>query len=96
MKIIRLSESCCGIRFRVVGTPEDKNWTVRDGREPWCELTVSKEIYSSGQETGRLLVTSFGGEVWPSAWPSLFCCSKNAMQSNGSEVTTKGRQLLGV
>jgi hypothetical protein len=94
MEITRLPDSVVGKRYRVCGEPENKNWTVREGREPWCEITVTEEAYSDGKPTGRLLVTSFGGEVWPAAWPSIFSCHPNAMTANGTVVTEKGRKLL--
>jgi len=94
MQITRLVNSVTGKRYRICGEPENKKWKVREGKEPWCEITVSEEAYSNGQLTGRLLVTSFGGELWPSAWPTLFSCHPNAMTSNGTIVTEKGRKLL--
>lgn len=96
MEITRLADSLVGKRFRICGEPESNRWKAREGQEPWCEITVSEEVYASGKKTGQLLVTSFGGEVWPSAWPSLFSCHPNAMTSNGTVVTEKGRKLLGI
>lgn len=90
MEVTRLRDSVTGKRYRICGEPENKTWTVREGREPWCEITVSEEAYSDGKLTGRLLVTAFGGEVWPSAWPSMF----NAMTANGIVVTENGHKLL--
>jgi len=94
MEISRLRDSLVGKRYRICGEPENKTWTVREGKEPWCEITVSEEVYSDNKPTGRLLVTSFGGELWPSAWPSMFACHPNAMTSNGTIVTENGRKLL--
>lgn len=85
-----IQDGITGKRYRIVGDPENKKWTVRAGQDPWCELTITEERYASGLPTGTLLVTTFGGEVWPNAWPSLFAnCGRHRI-----EVTAAGRALL--
>lgn len=53
-----------GMSFRIVGEPEAESWrkSLRPDREPWCEVNMTKDGH----------VTTYGGEVWPTAWPSLF------------------------
>lgn len=50
-------------RFKLVGGELAEEWAknVRPGAVPWCVVKVS------GNQ-----VVSYGGEVWPCAWPSLF------------------------
>lgn len=54
-------------RLRLVGGDLAKMTEVRKGREAWCEVVV---WLSGDGETGG--VRSFGGEVWPMAWPDIF------------------------
>ncbi len=51
-------------RYRVEGGELAPAWAsaVRPGNVAWCEISV----YPDG------VVGSYGGEVWPSAWPELF------------------------
>lgn len=76
--------------------------------EPWCRITVgNRQQYVSlhertpGASEWRFttvlgdLVSSFGGEVWPAAWPALFECSRGTAQSGPQTKPTKlGRELL--
>ncbi len=97
MQVTKLGYSVVGQRFRIVGEPEAESWkkSLREGHEPWCEFTVSEEVYSNSKPTGRLLVSAFGGELWPSAWPSMFSCHPNAMTANGTVLTEHGKKVLG-
>lgn len=66
-------------RLRVEGGDLAPAWasTLRDGRTPWCEVTVYLD-----EEGGS--VGSFRGEVWPGAWPELFDC--RPAQRDGAPV----------
>lgn len=48
-------------RYRIVGAPINPEWTVREGAEPWCEITT----WGIGDKRS---IGSFGGEMWPGAW----------------------------
>jgi hypothetical protein len=66
MKLTFVETDCVGTdRFRVIGEPTDKawfeDWTKRGRPEPSCEFTIFRD---------RLL--SYGGNLWPLAWPELF------------------------
>jgi hypothetical protein len=52
--------------FHVEGGTIDPAWTVRPGKTAWCRVTIWVDAH------GELEVGSFGGEIWPSAWPQLF------------------------
>lgn len=64
-KITYLGPAACldGKRFRLEGGTlrQDFAETLRPGHVAWCEITVY------GDHLG-----SYGGEVWPMAWPELF------------------------
>jgi hypothetical protein len=59
-KIINLGSICGATRYRLEGGTIAPGWNPRG--PVWCEFTLGADgcIYS------------FGGEVWPLAWPSLF------------------------
>lgn len=84
LRVTFLCRTPTGGRFRIVGEPEAENWKrlARPDREPWCEV----DVVANGK------VTSFGGELWPSAWPSLFNVEKYV--SLGTTLTVKGRQTF--
>jgi hypothetical protein len=76
-------------RFRLEGGTLAEGWEPREGRRAWCELTVSTK---RGAE-GRLYVTTYGGEVWPGAWPHLFT-SARAFGAPATWLTKEGETLL--
>lgn len=71
-------------RFRLTADPEVPDWTVRQGNDPACEFSV----LPSG------LVLSYGGEVWPGAWPSLFHILPRTTSGQQTILTDKGRELI--
>lgn len=63
--IIRIEQgSLRSERFAIRGDAESQEWidTLRPPEEAWCEITLW-----DGEHVG-----SYGGSVWPMAWPSLF------------------------
>ena len=74
-------------RYRIVGGSLAAGWKARDGREAWCEITV----YQHGDE---LTLGSFGGEVWPAAWPALFVVGPRTIHGQTTKVTERGAELL--
>lgn len=78
-------------RFRVESDAADlaPAWaaSLREGRTPWCEVS----IYPDG------FVGSYGGEVWPMAWPTYFeGCPGPAGQRGGVQLTEEGRVVFGL
>jgi hypothetical protein len=57
-----------------------------DLETPWCEFT----IWYQGNQLG-----SYGGSVWPSAWPQLFESHTGSAQSGPFTLATaEGLQLI--
>lgn len=84
-------------RFRLVGGDLAPDWVqYRTQRRPepgrheeaWCEVTVHPDGF----------IGSYGGAVWPSAWPELFAPipPSAAYGSGGFRLTLKGRIHLGL
>jgi len=62
IRLIEKTEYCK--TYRVEGTPTCPEWLASlRGRPPYSEFTVYN---------GNDHLTSYGGEVWPTAWPELF------------------------
>ncbi len=78
-----LYDSC---KYRFVGEPETEDWkaSLKPGREPYCEVNIDN----------RGVVRSYGGEVWPSAWPSLFQIGQPSIYGVETKLTPKGAALL--
>lgn len=78
-----------GTRYRIEGGEIDARWaeTLRRGHTPWCEFTVTGDGIS---------LSSYGGEVWPTAWPRFFQApTKRTIYNNGHiYLTDEGRALL--
>jgi hypothetical protein len=80
-------------RYRLVGGDLAPAWADRvpPGTEAWCEITV----WDAEDGAPGSFVGSFGGEVWPSAWPHLFTGHKGNAQSGAyTTITTDGLRLL--
>ena len=73
-RFVLLSRDADRVRYRVCGGTLASEWaaTARPGIPAWCEFVVYD---------GDPRVTSFGGEVWPSAWPELFGSSSGTAQT---------------
>jgi hypothetical protein len=86
-------------RYRVEGGEVTPEWSEGLGRHrgafpgcqtpdgvPWCEFT----IWYSGNQLG-----SYGGAVWPSAWPHLFESHSGTAQSGPFTLATaEGLRLI--
>ena len=102
--ITKIGETICGQRFRIVGEPDveesTRKWRQgREGRhdvEPWCEVTIFAQKYASGEPTGEFMVGSYGGELWPSAWPSLFNVGPRTIYGQETKLTPAGRAAFGL
>lgn len=74
--------------YRIVGEPTSHNWRIAAKFKPaWCEFT----IYNDGDQ-----LSSYGGEVWPSAWPELFTALPSSVQGGSGriKITDACRVLL--
>lgn len=60
----------------------------RHGRTAWCEVSVDKS------QDGTQSLGSYGGEVWPEAWPALFCRINRGTHGGWFELTDEGRALF--
>jgi len=69
--------------FRVEGGTVAPSWTPRPGKTPWCEISVRGDFLSS-----------YGGEVWPTAWPDLFAAPTKRTLHNGGHVYLTPAGLL--
>jgi hypothetical protein len=72
-------------RYRIEGGEIAGGWKVREGRQAWCEFT----IYNDGNA-----LASFGGEVWPGAWPDIFDVGPRSVHGQTTTLTEKGRKLV--
>lgn len=75
-------------RYRLEGGDLREDWaaSLRPGRTAWCEISIWD---------GSDLLGSFGGEVWPMAWPALFESGKGTSQTGPwTRVTPAGRAAL--
>ena len=83
--IERVPSNCA--RYRVVAQPETQEWldalAERGNPEPWCEFSV----WDGSQQLG-----SYGGEVWPGAWPTWFTKIPGSVQG-GSAASPSPRPV---
>jgi hypothetical protein len=77
-------------RYRFEGGTLRDDWAkvLKPGRTPWCEITVAD---GSG---GNPWVCSYGGEVWPMAWPELFTLADCGTAGSHHEFTPAGLAAL--
>jgi hypothetical protein len=64
-RVVLLSRDGNRSRYRIEGGTLDGAWAefVRPGLPVWCEIVVYD---------GDPRIVSYGGYVWPTAWPALF------------------------
>lgn len=74
-------------RYRIEGGNLTPEWAkmVRPGNVAWCEISV----WGDGADRS---VGSYGGEVWPTAWPHLFLLK--GPRSSGVRLTEAGLAAL--
>jgi len=91
-------DTCGSHRFRIVGEPTADNWkkerAERPDKEPWCEVSIwPKDVHAVDSELCDHL-GSYGGELWPSAWPELFYHNKPTAQQGPVTYLTELAQEL--
>lgn len=76
-------------RYRISGGDIAPDWAEacsERGEEPQCEVT----IWGGGDQLG-----SYGGTVWPSAWPELFESHRGSAQSGPFTLLTDlGKRMI--
>lgn len=72
-------------RYRLEGGTLDPEWaaSLRPDEVAWCEVTTT-----DGKHLG-----SYGGSVWPGAWPDLFTPTR-IMGNPVTLITDAGKALL--
>lgn len=86
--IQRLRSDQFDTRYRAEGGELAENWRalLRPGESAWCEFTVLRDGTSVG---------SYGGSVWPTAWPALFrTLAPTAQVPNAVKLTGAGLRWL--
>lgn len=71
--------------FQIIGDPESRDWIdhLRPPESAWCSFSLW-----DGEHVG-----SYGGSVWPMAWPSLFALvGPRGRQSHA--LTDAGREAI--
>jgi hypothetical protein len=74
--------------YLLIGGDVRADWLkgVHPPDAPWCEITVWSDLSQVG---------SYGGTVWPSAWPALFESHRGTAQSGPFTIITElGQELL--
>lgn len=74
--LISRSDSLGRSTYRLDGGTVAAGW-LRPGKEAWCEVT----LYDVCRREDGWYLTSFGGEVWPAAWPALFESGRGTAQT---------------
>lgn len=80
--------------YRAEGPVSCPTWraSLREGRAPYCYFS----IWSGPDRDGDML-SSYGGEVWPTAWPELFQALPASVAEGSGRIrlTPAGRAALG-
>jgi hypothetical protein len=73
-------------RYRLEGGTIADSWKAKEDGA-WCEVS----IWSDGPE-----LSSYGGQVWPMAWPALFEALPSSAQlgSGRVQLTDLGREVF--
>lgn len=74
-------EKKCWTEYKITGIPTNPKWGTKEG---WCRFT----IYDQSNQ-----LSTFGGELWPGAWPEIFETLPPTIYS-GANVNIKDRSLL--
>ncbi len=72
-------------RLRIEGGILAEGWAPRPGHAAWCNMVV--HLSEDGESGG---VRSFGGEVWPAAWPHLFAVGPRTKDGQAINLTDEG------
>lgn len=87
--------------YKIHGSPTSDNWK-RPGKAPlecWCNISINGGIFGGVAITPETFptpwVSSFGGEVWPGAWPELFIAPpRNNYACGPNTLTPLGLQIF--
>lgn len=81
-----LQEGALVTRYRLEGGDMDARWAPPEGKLAWCEISVWND------DPGR--VSTYGGEVWPTAWSRFFKVLLPSQGGRGLMITDEGQRLL--
>lgn len=79
-------------RYRLQGGDIRQDWRERcDERAEvaWCEVTIWEHNSEPGTALG-----SYGGTVWPSAWPEIFSVGPRTTHGQVTSLTDAGKALI--
>lgn len=78
-------------RFRVMGGQLREDWREHHAKRyqdpPYCEVSLHGADHC---------VVSYGGSVWPSAWPALFRLVSRGTHGQNFYLTSEGAALFGL
>lgn len=78
-------------RFRLEGGTIAPGQEPRTGLAAWCEIT----LHGHGRAAEGWYLASYGGEVWPAAWPALFEGGRGSASTGPwTRTTAVGLRLL--
>lgn len=88
IKATLIRKTALGNLYLIQGAPTNPEWLknlhVLPG-EAWCEVTIARDGW----------ISSFGGEVWPGAWPEFFTSVPNNNYACGSHgLTPAGQNVI--
>ncbi len=66
--------------YRLFGRPEVAKWGTEPG---YCDCSIRDGV-----------VQSYGGQLWPSAWPSIFNVGPRTIYGQRTELTDAGKALI--
>lgn len=87
-------------RFRISGGEIATDWKQaheeRYGKDsdeiPYCEFTINNKEFLNQE---KMFISSYGGSVWPSAWPELFqSFTGSAYTGSFVLLTNQGRVMV--
>lgn len=82
--------------FQLLGVPVAGDWYaswVKRGKSyPYCEVS----IWFDGEIRAGMSLSSYGGELWPTAWPDYFLGPATSNKNTVGQIylTAKGAELL--
>ena len=98
-KVRRVADAMDGLvgcKTYVLETDEGvtERWMTEQNRKKLADGgTLSCRISIFTRDGARFL-SSYGGDVWPSAWPFLFVARRPSVQGAGHDITPEGLRLL--
>lgn len=88
-RIRRIEQTGCR-HYRLEGGTLRQDWqdSLRPGDTAWCEVSIW-----TGPKHPPFL-GSYGGTVWPSAWPALFTFGRNTTHGQPCTISPRALELF--